>query len=167
MTIDPREFRNVLGHFATGVTIVTTANEGKVAGFTANAFCSVSLDPPLVLVCITNTSSALALIEASRIFSVNILAADQEDLARCFAKSGPEKNERFCTPDHHTQTTGAPIFDHALAWVDCRLHAIYPGGDHIIAVGEVVALGMHESDPLLFVNGRYATLPLLKHVEQG
>lgn len=162
MTIDSQEFRHVLGRFATGVTIITTHHNGKPLGFTANAFCSVSLDPPLVLVCIDNAASSLNAVKESGIFAVNILAEDQETIARWFAKSGPQKNEHFGEIAHHSGETGAPLFDGALAWVECRITATYPGGDHLIVVGEVVTLGARAGSPLLFANAHYATLPVME-----
>ncbi len=161
MTIDPQEFRHVLRHFATGVTIVTSRLGEQLVGFTANAFCSVSLDPPLVLICVGNTSSSLSTIEQSKAFAINILADDQEQLARRFATNGPVKYNYFAKVPHHAMKTGAPIFDEALAWLDCRIFAIYPGGDHVIIVGEVLALGARAGEPLLFVDGSYTALPVI------
>ncbi len=158
MTIDQLEFRQVMGNFATGVTIVTAAHAGKYAGFTANAFTSVSLDPPLVLVCIGNQNASLTVIETSQAFCVNILAADQEDLARIFAKNGPAKYEHLAQVQHHAASTGAPILAGTLAWLDCRLTQAYAGGDHLILMGEVVALGAAPGDPLLYLRAKYTRL---------
>ncbi len=155
MTIDSREFRQTLGHFATGITVVTTQVDQQLFGFTANAFASVSLDPPLVLVCVTNTSNSIGAITASGMFCVNVLTADQSDLARCFANSSPEKYAQFCGATYRTAVTGAPVLDGALAWVDCRLSASYPGGDHQIIVGEVVHLGTSSGSPLLYYRGNF------------
>lgn len=159
MAIDPRAFRTVLGHFATGVTIVTTRHDGAPLGFTANAFASVSLAPPLVLVCVGLGNASLGAIQASGVFAVNILAADQAETARAFARNGPEKQGLFAVLAHHAATTGAPILNDALAWVDCRLTASYPGGDHLILVGAVQALDSRLADPLLFYSGQYFELP--------
>ena len=159
MTIDAQEFRHVLGHFATGVTIITTQSEERPIGFTANAFTSVSLDPPLVLVCIGNTNSSLAAVLASGVFVVNVLAAEQEDLARVFAKNGPAKNAHFANIVYQRGSTGVPILADDLAWIECRIYATHPAGDHIIVIGEVVALGSRPGTPLVFADGHYVTLP--------
>jgi len=159
MSIDPLEFRRVLGYYATGVTIVTARQGETLAGFTANAFTSVSLDPPLVLVCIGLSNNTLDVIRSSGAFAINILTADQEELARCFAINGPEKYERFCSATHHREQTGSPILNGSLAWIDCRLFAIHPGGDHLILIGEVVALAAQPGTPLLFINGKYTVPP--------
>ena len=120
MAIEKDFFRQVLGQFATGVTVVTTNNKGTISGLTVNAFCSVSLDPPLVLVCVDLTSNTLPLIRESKNFAVNILTNEQEYLSRCFA---------------------TPILTGALAFVDARVVAEYPGGDHVIFLGQVEAIG--------------------------
>lgn len=142
MAIEKDFFRQVMGHFATGVTIVTTEHEGTLAGLTVNAFCSVSLHPPLVLVCVDLTSNTLPLIRESGRYAVNILTAEQEELSRCFATSSQERYEFFCNADYHVAATGAPILDGALAFVDTHVVAEYPGGDHVIFLGQVDAIGM-------------------------
>ncbi len=155
MTIDQQDFRRVLGHFATGVTIVTAEHGGALTGFTANAVASISLEPPLVMVSIGAHNATLEVIQASQAFCINIMRADQEDLARCFARNGPEKYQRFCDAPYHLGTTGAPVIDGTLGWIDCRLYATYSAGDHLILLGEVVALDATEGDPLLFWRGQY------------
>jgi flavin reductase (DIM6/NTAB) family NADH-FMN oxidoreductase RutF len=159
MVINTSEFRLAMGHFATGVTVVTSQFEGKPAGFTANAFTSVSLDPPLVLVCIDLHGLSLKAIESSRHFAVNIMSMDSIETVRCFARNGSEKYETFCSVHYHVEETGAPILDEAIAWVDCRVTASYPGGDHLIILGEVVAVASHADDPLLYYRGSYFSLP--------
>ncbi len=159
MAIDQRDFRRVLGSFVTGVTVVTARHNNVPTGFTANAFASVSLDPPLVLVCVGLQNTTLATIQASGAFAVNVLAAPDEALARCFATNGPDKYQRFCDTPFHLEMTGSPVLDTARTWIDCRLHAIYPGGDHVIVLGEVVALGEHGGAPLLFAGGKYFPMP--------
>jgi flavin reductase (DIM6/NTAB) family NADH-FMN oxidoreductase RutF len=158
MTIDQLQFRHVMGNFATGVTIVTAAHEGSFAGFTANAFTSVSLDPPLVLVCLGVKNASRKIIETSKAFCVNFLAADQEDLARTFATNGPAKYQHLAEVKHHSATTGSPIIAGSLAWIDCRLTEVYPGGDHLILLGEVVALEAAPGDPLLYLRAQYHRL---------
>ncbi|MBV9711548.1 MAG: flavin reductase family protein, partial [Ktedonobacteraceae bacterium] len=142
----------MMGHFATGVTVVTTNNRGRMGGLTVNAFCSVSLNPPLVLVCIDIHSGALALIRESGAFAVNMLTEQQEDLSRCFATQNKDRFEYFCHASHYTVATGAPVLADVLAFVDARVVAEYPGGDHIIFLGQVEALGV--GGKVLFANER-------------
>lgn len=142
MAIEKDFFRQVMGQFATGVTVVTTNNKGTLAGLTVNAFCSVSLDPPLILVCVDLTSATLSHIRESGVFAVNILTEQQERLSRCFALPSAERYEHFCYADYHSAATGAPILDGTLAFIDTRVVAEYPGGDHIIFLGQVEALGV-------------------------
>lgn len=141
MTIEKDFFRQVMGQFATGVSVVTTSSQGTVAGLTVNAFCSVSLDPPLVLICVDLSSTTLPSIRESGIFAVNILTNEQEQLSQCFATSTAERYENFCNADYHIAATGAPIFDSTLAFIDTRVVAEYPAGDHVIFLGRVVAMG--------------------------
>ena len=141
MAIEKDFFRQVLGQFATGVTVVTTNNKGTISGLTVNAFCSVSLDPPLVLVCVDLTSNTLPLIREGKNFAVNILTNEQEYLSRCFATPSIERYENFCHAEYASAATGAPILTGALAFIDARVVAEYPGGDHIIFLGQVEALG--------------------------
>lgn len=141
MAIEKDFFRHVLGRFATGVTVVTTNNKGTISGLTVNAFCSVSLDPPLVLVCVDLSSHTLPLIHESKNFAVNILTNEQEYLSRCFATPSIERYENFCYAEYATAVTGAPILDGVLAFIDARVVAEYPGGDHIIFLGQVEAIG--------------------------
>jgi flavin reductase (DIM6/NTAB) family NADH-FMN oxidoreductase RutF len=155
---DTAAFRRVLGHFASGVSVVTTCREQRRAGITVNAFCSVSLDPPLVLVCIEQSNYAHDLVKEAGVFAVNILASDQADISRCFASPSAEKFDRFCDVTTHEVATGAPVFDHCVAFVDCRLVAVYPGGDHSIFLGQVEALGSTEDAPLLYYRARYGRL---------
>jgi flavin reductase (DIM6/NTAB) family NADH-FMN oxidoreductase RutF len=135
------EFRAVLGAFATGVTVVTTATAEGPAGMTANSFTSVSLDPPLVLVCVDLTSHTLPFLRASGFFAVNILAGEQAALARCFATRSEERYGQFCHAPWHPGVTGSPILGGALASLEAQIVAEYPGGDHTIVLGQVVALG--------------------------
>jgi flavin reductase (DIM6/NTAB) family NADH-FMN oxidoreductase RutF len=156
MSIDSDLFRQVMSQFATGVTIVTTRDGEEVHGLTANSFCSVSLEPPLVLVCVDKSAHSHDLIAAGRNFSVNILKASQEALARRFATNNLPADERFAGIQFRTEVTGAPILLESLGWLDCRLFATYPGGDHTIYVGEVLALGRNQhDDPLLYFHSGY------------
>ena len=159
MAIEKGFFRQVMGQFATGVTIVTTCGQGKPSGITVNAFCSVSLDPPLVLVCIDLISHTLPAIRESGSFAVNILTDEQEYLSRCFAGSTQERYEHFCHANFHTAATGAPIIDGSLAFIDARVVAEHPGGDHVIFLGQVEAMGINGH--VVFADEedqRYATL---------
>jgi flavin reductase (DIM6/NTAB) family NADH-FMN oxidoreductase RutF len=142
MAIEKDFFRQVMGRFATGVTVVTTKYEETLAGLTVNAFCSVSLNPPLILVCVDLNSQAIPLIRASQSFAVNMLTAEQEYLSRCFSTHSEERFDRFCHASYHTAVTGVPILDGSLAFIDARMTAEYPGGDHAIFLGQVVAMGM-------------------------
>lgn len=153
-TISAEHFRNVLGHFATGITIVTARDADGPVGLTAQSFSSLSLDPPLVLLCPSRASSSWPRIQAAGSFCINVLSEDQEELCRGFARSGVDK---FAGVGHEASpSTGAPLLDGALAWIDCRLEAVHEGGDHLIVVGRVLDLGFAgEGRPLLFFRGGY------------
>ena len=151
------DFRQALGGFATGVTVITTRGEDHLFGMTANAFSSVSLDPPLVLVCVIKGTTGAQVIEQNGMFAVNILGSHQEPISRYFAsKDRPRGLEAFKEIPHATAATGCPIIEGAAGFLDCRLHAAHDAGDHVIFIGEVVALA-HEPDvePLVFHGGRY------------
>lgn len=150
-------FRGALGAFATGVTIVTTRGEEHPYGMTANAFSSVSLDPPLVLVCVKAFSEGGDLIRENGVFAVNILAAEQEPLSRYFAsKDRPRGRDAFRDIAHRTAASGSPVLDGAVGYLDCALNASHEAGDHVIFIGEVLALDFsHEVEPLLFHGGGY------------
>jgi 3-hydroxy-9,10-secoandrosta-1,3,5(10)-triene-9,17-dione monooxygenase reductase component len=154
---DQERFRDVAGRFATGVTIVTCDGPDGPAGLTTNAFSSLSLDPPLALVCFDRTSRTLPAVESARRFAVNILREGQEDLARVFASKrlAREKFEAVT----HTVEHGVPVLDDALAWLVCDLRDLLPGGDHVIAVGEVTHLDADpDGRPLLYHRGAFAGL---------
>ena len=152
-------FRRVMGQFATGVTVVTTRLGDQVHGLTANAVCSVSLEPLLVLVCVEHTADSYPLLEKSGIFAVNILSSEQEHLSRLFASSIEDKAARLKAMGHRTAATGAPIIEGCLAYLDCRIVAAYPGGDHTIFVGQVEEAEVTEdAPPLVFFRGRYTTV---------
>ena len=141
MTIEKEFFRQVMGQFATGVTVVATATEAGLSGLTVNSFTSVSLNPPLVLICIDLSSQTLPFLRASGHFAVSFLTNEQEGLSRCFATTSAEHYDRFCHAPYHIAATGSPILDGALAFVDARIVAEYPGGDHAIFMGQVEAMG--------------------------
>jgi flavin reductase (DIM6/NTAB) family NADH-FMN oxidoreductase RutF len=157
MPVGKDEFRTALGHFASGVTVVTTAGkDGSVRGMTVSAFSSLSLDPPLVLICVENRTSIYEhLNEEGGFFAVNILAEDQELVSRRFAT---KDTDRFDGIGYTTGATGSPILTGALAFVECRVVNAYPGGDHTIFVGEVEAMGATEGKPLAYFRGGYSKL---------
>ena len=159
MSLSKDEFRGVMGRFATGVTIVTSRLDEERHGMTANSVTSVSLVPPLVLVCIDRSADSHAIIDASGVFALNILSRDQEGLSSRFAgKEGAAAHGLDGVP-HHTGATGAPIIDGCVAYVDCRVVARHPGGDHTIFLGEVVDSGrMDGREPLIFYRGRYTQI---------
>ncbi|MFF3330425.1 flavin reductase family protein [Streptomyces sp. NPDC002888] len=156
--LDQGDFRRVLGNFATGVTVVTapatTADEGP-AGFACQSFTSLSLDPPLVAFMVGRTSTTWPRIARAGVFCVNVLSAHQGDLCRAFAVSGADKFTGV--PYDPAPASGSPRLAGTLAWIDCTIHAVHTGGDHLIVVGRVNALGAAEGDgaPLLFHRGRF------------
>jgi flavin reductase len=155
-----KEFRSALGSFATGVTVVTTSGEEHAYGMTANAFSSVSLDPPLVLVCVMTGAEGAEHIRSNRCFAVNVLAADQEPISRFFSsKDRPRGRDAFADVPHRTEASGSPILDGVVAYLDCQLHVTLQAGDHDIFIGEVLALGVAgDAQPLLFAAGGYRFL---------
>ncbi len=158
--IGPDDFRRVLGHFATGVTILTTADpEGRPTGLTASAFCSVSLDPPLVLICVDHKSQSFPALSESRGFAVNVLSAAQEDLSRRFASTRLDKFDGVAyTPGLH----GAPVLQDALAQIECETVSRHVQGDHTIFVGRVERARVGSGEPLLYFHGRYERLAGVK-----
>jgi flavin reductase ActVB len=149
--LDPMDFRNAMSRFASGVTIVTTHDpEGKPVGFTASAFSSLSLNPPLILVCLDRRAECFAAFECCQAFAVSILAFGQSEIAMRFATRGAEKFEG--TPVEEGEATGQPLIGGALAQVECTVHAVLDGGDHVILVGEVVRAKSADSKPLLHYN---------------
>lgn len=157
MPVDSAEFRRILGHWSTGVAVIATVTaNGQPRGLTANAVASVSLDPPLVLACVERIADSHDAIAAAGCFSVNMLAQHDERTARRFA--GDDTTDKFTGLAWHTEQSGAPILDDALAWVDCRTRATYDGGDHTIFIGDVVAGDAREGEPLLYYRGGYARL---------
>ena len=145
-----------MGHFATGVAVVTVDTPGGPQGMTANAVASLSLDPVLVLVCFDNGARTLPEVERAGRFGVNVLAAGQEHLARRFAS----KEDTKFADVAHTVHDGIPVLDGALAWVGCELDQLVPGGDHTIGIGVVHAaeLGTEGLEPLLWFRGGYDAL---------
>jgi flavin reductase (DIM6/NTAB) family NADH-FMN oxidoreductase RutF len=154
--LDPDRYRTVFGHFATGVAVVTAAGPTGEGGMTANAVCSVSLDPLLALVCFEQSARTLPLVRDAGRFAVNVLRAGEADVARVFASKVPEAQKLRDVP--HRREAGMPILDAALAWIVCDLRELIPAGDHEIAIGEVVAMDLADGDPLVWFRGGYRAL---------
>lgn len=151
--LTPQRLRHVLGHFASGLTVITAATENGPAGFTCQSFSSLSLDPALVTFSPARSSSTWPLLRKTGSFTVNVLPAGHRHLAGQFARSGTDK---FAGVEFSASPLGNPALDQALAWVDCELHQEYDGGDHTIVVGAVRALGARDgAEPLLFFKGGY------------
>ncbi len=151
--LDQARFREVLGHFATGITIVTALEEGLPVGFSCQSFAALSLDPPMVVLAPARSSTSWPRIARAGAFCVNILGEDQEAVCRSFAVSGGNKFDGigwFPGP-----VTGSPVIDGSLAVVECELGQIFEGGDHEIVTGLVVALEVGEGQPLLFYRGGF------------
>ncbi len=156
MTLDSKEQRRILGKFATGVTVASTKVGDETWGMTANAVTSLSLDPPLVILCIQKEGQSRDKFEEGGCFALNILSAGQQEISDRFAYKGPKD---FSDLETIEAETGAPILKGSLGWVDCKLKEILPGGDHDIFVGEIVAgSAPEEGEPLLYFNGKYAAL---------
>ena len=152
--IGPDDFRHVLGHFCTGVTVITTMGPQSPAGFACQAFAALSLIPPLVLFCPSRTSSTWPVIEQSGHFCVNVLTDGQQELARRFGTSGGDK---FAGVPWSASPGGSPVLDGALTWVECTVEAVHEAGDHYLVTGRVTGLGATRAGrPLLFYRGRYA-----------
>jgi len=151
---DELQFRYVMAHFATGVTVVTSRTpDGRPCGLTANSVASVSLNPLLVLVCVEREAASHACVIEGGAFAVSILDRRHDELARRFAAG--DRTARFEELAYRTETTGSPVLDDALAWLDCRVQNVYEAGDHSIVVGEVIACDAREGEPLVFYRGEY------------
>ena len=156
MSLDPFEFRRALGQFATGVTVVTTRDaEGRPQGLTLNAFCSVSLEPPLVLICVDHRCEANAGLAESGRFAVNVLSEAQEELSRRFAGGGPLK---FAGLELPAGVSGLPLIPGALAALECHVVSSHAAGDHTIYVGEVERLEYRPGRPLVYHRSAYRRL---------
>jgi flavin reductase (DIM6/NTAB) family NADH-FMN oxidoreductase RutF len=154
--VDPSQFRQLLGRFATGVSVLTTRGpDGRLCGMTASSIASVSLDPPLLLVSVDRQHDMHAALLAGERFVVNILAADQEVLSRRFALDQPN---RFEGVGYREGRHGLPLLDGALATIECAKHAAVPGGDHTVFIGLVTGGEVTDRKPLLYYRGGYAQL---------
>ena len=151
--MDDRKFRTAMGKFATGVTVIATEVEGDVHGMTANAFMSVSLDPKLVVISIGEKAKILNKIKESKIFTVNILAADQQELSMIFA--GQLKEHKEVAFD---RLDGKPVLAGAVAQIACEVSAEHVEGDHTLFIGKVTDIHLEDAEPLLFYNGKYRSL---------
>ncbi len=148
--VNETTFRQVLGQWASGVTVVTTADAEGWKGVTVSSFSSVSLLPPLVSICVATNLYTHDVIQQTGIFAVNILNTEQIEMGKVFAGLYSEIEDRFAGLTCEVAATGAPILPNVLGWVDCKVWQAYPGGDHTIFVGEVQAVGMTEGEPLLY-----------------
>jgi flavin reductase (DIM6/NTAB) family NADH-FMN oxidoreductase RutF len=156
MAIEKNELRRVMGHFATGVSIITSVTkDGQLVGLTANALTSVSLVPPLLLICVDKQAESYPHFAASKLFTVNLLSSEQEDLSRRFATKGDNKFEGVA---YRRGANGAPILNNVLAFMECRIVAAYEGGDHTIFLGEIEEASTSEGQPLLFYRGGYRSI---------
>lgn len=150
---DPARFRQVLGHFGTGVTVITTADAAGLAGFACQSFAALSLDPPLVLFCPARSSATWPRIERAGHFCANVLSGDQRELARVFGTGGAD---RFAGVRWSPSSSGAPVLDGVLTWVGCSVEAVHEAGDHYVVTGRVTDLGeCRAGQPLLFYRGRF------------
>ena len=155
MPFDTKLQRQIWGKFATGVTVVTTSGVAGPHGLTANAVASLSLEPSLVMVSVDKRAATLQYLNENKVFCINILARNQEDLSRRFATPGPKE---FSDLQLLPGTTGAPILAGCLAYCDCRLVNVVPAGDHDLFIGEIVQGDIFEGDPLLYFSGKYAQI---------
>lgn len=156
MSLDPDAFRAVMGRFASGVTIVTaTDGDGRDHGMTVSAFASVSLQPPLVVVCIDQAASMHDILVDAQYFAINILASNQEPIARRFADTGAQRFEGI---GYRSGENGVPVLNDVLAFVECKRVSSTPAGDHTVIVGETVATAVRDGRPLLYYRGGFAQL---------
>ena len=155
MPVDDAQFKLAMSHFASGVTVVTTEHEGKPYGLTVASFASLSLHPPLILVCIEKSVKSHDAIAAAKKFGVNILAAEQADVSNRFATKLEDKFAGIAT---RRGELGVPLIDGTLCAIECRVREQLPGGDHTVFVGEVVSAHMREGSPLVYFRSGYRRL---------
>jgi flavin reductase len=155
-----RRMRDLLARFATGVTVIAARHGPLLAGMTANAIASISIDPPVLMASIARKAETHTAIVGSHAFAVSVLATGQRELAECFAQpTTAAKLTRFCDAPWHEAETGSPILEGALAYFDCRLTEHHDGGDHVLFLGEIVAAGFREdAEPLLWYASEYHRL---------
>ena len=160
---EPARFRDALGHFATGITVISSLDDGEPVGFTCQSFYSVSVSPPLVSFSVKSSSFSYPRIRRAGRFAVNILSAEQEAISNLFARQGADKWKGL---QWQASPLGNPIVPGSLRWLDCEIHAEHEAGDHLIVIGEVKALSAaetQESRPLLYFRGQYCDLSELVH----
>ena len=162
MSIDPKEFRTALGRFATGVTVVTAKTQTEARGMTANAFSSLSLDPPLVLVCYDNKASSLNMVQEAKKFAINFLSEEQKSASDWFAGKGKDAEDQFADIPHEIGENGSPLITGHVGVLECDLHEELPGGDHTIVVGSVTRVLLEEEvrAPLLFYGSAYRKMDM-------
>lgn len=154
---DTAEFRRVLGHMPTGVTVITSVHDGDPVGLAVGTFFSVSLEPPMVGFCAAKASTSFPAIEAAGNFCANVLADDQEAVSRVFASSGADKFRGLGW--HDAPDSGSPMLNDALAWIDCSIVSVTDAGDHVIVLGDVLGLGVNRpATPLVFFRGGYHSI---------
>ena len=155
IAIEPSRFREALGHYASGITVITTQIDGELAGFTCQSFHSVSMSPPLVSFNVMAGSASYPKIRQAGRFAVNILSAGQAGISSQFARRGADKWHDIAW---HASPLGNPIIENSLHWLDCTIHAEHAAGDHLIVIGEVRALSAPQAEviePLLYFKGQY------------
>lgn len=157
--MDRDSYRRLIGQFATGVTVVTTNVGGRLHGMTANAVCSLSLEPLQLLVCVDRESNCYQQMQRAEAFGLSILASDQEEISNLFARTTEPTEGSLLGVEYRLGSLGAPLIENALVHLECRLAERIDGGDHIIVIGDVVAgERVRDAEPLLFHGGRYARL---------
>ena len=162
--MQPEMFRKLAGHWLTGVSVVTTVDQnGQPVGMTMSAVTSLSLDPPQFLICVDNRARTLAAIVARGHFCINYLRQDQENLASAFARRG---EDRFAALAHRVEHTGSPVLEGAIAFIECRVNAVHPGGDHTIIIGDVAHGDAPGGEPLAYFRGSYRRLESLTDPQQ-
>jgi flavin reductase (DIM6/NTAB) family NADH-FMN oxidoreductase RutF len=155
MAVSPDAFRSALRRFASGVTIVTVAAGDELHGMTASSFASVSLTPPLILVCLDKTSRTLTLVAETGAFAVNVLRSDQQETSRAFSRPGLKP---FASIPHRPGANGAPLLDGAIAHLECTTYRVFEAGDHEVVLGEVTATSAPGGEPLVYYDGAYRSL---------
>lgn len=155
MAVSPDAFRSALRKFASGVTIVTVAADDELHGMTASSFASVSLAPPLVLVCLDKSSRTLTLVNRTGAFAVNVLGSDQQEASHAFARPGLKP---FASIPHRFGDNGSPLLDDAIAALECSTYQVFEAGDHEVVLGEVTAATVPGGDPLVYYDGAYRSL---------
>jgi flavin reductase (DIM6/NTAB) family NADH-FMN oxidoreductase RutF len=159
LAVDPLEFRGIIGHFATGVAVITTAAGDELQGMTANAVASLSLDPVMVLICVDRETHTHGVLERGGVFAVNILGQHQEEVSRIFAQRAEPEIGRLRGVGYVIGRTGTPILEDCMAFIECRVAEMFEGGDHSIFLGEVVHEAIvNDVPPLLFYRGQYRRL---------